>query len=185
MTLTIDARDLPAHVGRSLGTGRWLALQQHDVDGFAELTGDLQWGHIDVERAGRRPFGSPIVHGCFTLSLLPKLSIEICGVTGFGVGLNYGLNRVRFPAPLPVGGEFRLGVELHEVRSATPSSCAARASRSAWLTGSCAGTRELTAPCGRDQPSRNHIRSKMVAFAWPPPSHIDCSPYRRPVRCSS
>lgn len=117
MTLTIDARDLPAHVGRSLGTGRWLALQRHDVDGFAELTGDLQWGHIDVERAGRRPFGSPIVHGCFTLSLLPKLSIEIYGVTGFGVGLNYGLNRVRFPAPLPVGGEFRLGVELHEVRS--------------------------------------------------------------------
>jgi acyl dehydratase len=80
VTLTIDARDLPAHVGRSLGTGRWLALQQHDVDGFAELTGDLQWVHIDVERAGRRPFGSTIVHGYFTLSLLPKASIEIYGV---------------------------------------------------------------------------------------------------------
>jgi acyl dehydratase len=65
----------------------------------------------------RRTDRGPIVHGCFTLSLLPKLSIEIYGVTGFGVGLNYGLNRVRFPAPLPVGGELRLGVELHEVRS--------------------------------------------------------------------
>ena len=99
---------LEAHVGQELGVSGWLTVSQGLVDDFARLTGDDQWIHVDVERARQTPFGGTIVHGYLTLSLAPRLSREIVRFEGFSHALNYGLGRVRFPAPLPVGSRIRL-----------------------------------------------------------------------------
>jgi acyl dehydratase len=101
--------------GEVLGTSDWHEVTQADIDTFADVTGDHQWIHVDVERAKETPFGGTIAHGYFTLSLIPMLSSQVFGMEGFTFALNYGLNRVRFPAPMPVGGKIRLTVKVAKV----------------------------------------------------------------------
>ena len=102
--------------GQVLGTSDWHEVTQADVDAFADVTGDHQWIHVDVERAKETPFGGTIAHGYFTLSLIPLLSRQVFGMEGFTFALNYGLNRVRFPSPMPVGGKVRCTVKVAEVQ---------------------------------------------------------------------
>jgi acyl dehydratase len=106
----IDA--LSAQVGQVLGLSPWLTVDQARVNAFADATGDHQWIHIDVARAAAGPFGTTIAHGYLTLSLLPWMAQNAFAFDGVRMGVNYGLNKVRFPAPVPVGsrlqGEFRL-----------------------------------------------------------------------------
>jgi acyl dehydratase len=101
--------------GEVLGTSDWHEVTQADIDTFADVTGDHQWIHVDVERAKETPFAGTIAHGYFTLSLIPMLSSQVFGMEGFTFALNYGLNRVRFPAPMPVGGKIRLTVKVAKV----------------------------------------------------------------------
>ena len=98
--------------GEVIGTSDWHEVTQKDVDTFADVTGDHQWIHVDVERARQTPFGGTIAHGYYTLSLAPRLSDQILRLDGFAFGLNYGLNRVRFPAPLPVGQRVRMTCKI-------------------------------------------------------------------------
>lgn len=107
--------DLTAAVGEDLGASDWLPIEQDRVDAFAEATGDHQWIHVDVPRAAAGPFGGTIAHGYYTLSLAPKFSEEIMKFEGFAFGINYGLNKVRFPAPLPVGGKVRMHAKIVSV----------------------------------------------------------------------
>ena len=102
--------------GQVLGTSDWHEVTQADVDAFADVTGDHQWIHVDVERAKETPFKGTIAHGYFTLSLIPLLSRQVFGMEGFTFALNYGLNRVRFPSPMPVGGKVRCTVKVAEVQ---------------------------------------------------------------------
>jgi acyl dehydratase len=102
--------------GEILGTSDWHEVTQADVDAFADVTGDHQWIHVDVERAKETPFGGTIAHGYFTLSLIPLLSRQVFGMEGFTFALNYGLNRVRFPSPMPVGQKVRCTVKVAEVQ---------------------------------------------------------------------
>jgi acyl dehydratase len=99
--------ELKAADGETLGTSDWHEITQKDVDAFADVTGDHQWIHVDVERAKETPFKGTIAHGFFTLSLLPYLNNQIFKLEGFAFALNYGLNKVRFPAPVPVGSKVR------------------------------------------------------------------------------
>jgi acyl dehydratase len=101
--------------GQHLGHSGWHTVGQKQVDLFAEATGDHQWIHVDPERAAAGPFKRTIAHGFLTLSLLPVLIAEVYRVEGVRMGVNYGVNRVRFPAPLPVGSRVRGGVEVVEV----------------------------------------------------------------------
>jgi acyl dehydratase len=101
--------------GDVLGTSDWHEVTQADIDTFADVTGDHQWIHVDPERAKETPFGGTIAHGYYTLSIVPMLSRQVFGMEGFAFALNYGLNRVRFPAPLPVGSRVRLTVKVLEV----------------------------------------------------------------------
>jgi acyl dehydratase len=94
--------------GETLGTSEWHEVTQKDIDTFADVTGDHQFIHVDVERAKQTPFGGTIAHGYYTLSLAPRLNDQVVKFDGFAFGINYGLNRVRFPAPLPVGKRVRL-----------------------------------------------------------------------------
>ena len=108
--------DIKARIGQELGVSDWHEVTQADIDAFAEVTGDHQWIHVDPERAKQTPFGGTIAHGYFTLSLIPLLSRQVFGMEGFTFALNYGLNRVRFPAPMPVGGKVRCTVKVAEVQ---------------------------------------------------------------------
>ncbi|MFD7549854.1 MaoC family dehydratase [Streptomyces sp. NPDC059578] len=108
--------ELRAAVGEPLGPGEWLEIDQDRVDLFAEATGDHQWIHVDPDRAAAGPFGTTIVHGYLTLALLPVLVPQVMRVDGVRMALNYGTDRVRFPAPLPVGSRVRASVVLREVR---------------------------------------------------------------------
>ncbi len=105
-------QDLEALVGQEIGVSDWTLVDQTRIDRFAEATGDHQWIHIDAARAAAGPFGSTIAHGFLTLSLLPIMSETGFTVDDVRMGVNYGLNRVRFPAPVTVGsrlrGHFRL-----------------------------------------------------------------------------
>jgi acyl dehydratase len=113
MTTKIDGIDgLEERVGQHLGYSDWHQVTQEQVDLFADATGDHQWIHVDVERAKAGPFGGPIAHGYLTLSLTPTLLAEVMNVSGVAMGINYGLNKLRFPAPVPVGSRVRAGVEL-------------------------------------------------------------------------
>lgn len=94
--------------GETLGASDWHEVTQSDIDAFADLTGDHQWIHVDPERAKDTPFGGTIAHGYYTLALAPRFSEQIFKLDGFAFGLNYGLDRVRFPAPLPVGTRVRM-----------------------------------------------------------------------------
>jgi acyl dehydratase len=104
-----------AAVGRHLGFSDWVEVTQDQVNRFADATGDHQWIHVDVERARNGPFGGPIAHGYLTLSLSNLLLPQVVEVRGFSLGVNYGTNKVRFPAPVPVGSKLRAGVELTAV----------------------------------------------------------------------
>jgi acyl dehydratase len=102
--------------GQPLGTSEWQRVEQRNIDTFAKLTGDEQWIHVDPERAGSGPFGTTVQHGFLTLGMATGLLWSVCTVEGFGMILNYGLNKVRFPAPLKLGARFRMHVELAEMR---------------------------------------------------------------------
>ena len=104
--------DLTAAVGEDLGASDWLAIEQDRVDAFAEATGDHQWIHVDVPRATTGPFGGTIAHGYLTLSLIPMLGAQVFGLETPGAKLNYGVNKVRFPSPLPVGSRIRAHVKV-------------------------------------------------------------------------
>ncbi|OKJ15852.1 MaoC family dehydratase [Kitasatospora sp. CB01950] len=107
MTTFASLADLTAAVGTELGTSQWHTVDQERVNLFAEATGDHQWIHVDPERAKDSPFGGTIAHGYLTLSLLPVLAKECYDVAGIAMALNYGSDKVRFPAPLPVGTPVR------------------------------------------------------------------------------
>ena len=98
--------------GDDLGTSDWHAVTQEAIDAFADVTGDHQWIHVDPERAKSTPFGGTIAHGYYTLALHPKLSAQLISFAGFSFAVNYGLNKVRFPAPLPVGNRVRMRLGL-------------------------------------------------------------------------
>ncbi|MDQ1395362.1 MAG: hypothetical protein QOG64_621 [Acidimicrobiaceae bacterium] len=113
MTTTLHGIDeLKAKVGEHLGFSDWHEITQDQVNLFADATGDHQWIHVDPERAKAGPFGGPIAHGYLTLSLAPLLMAEAFRVDGIAMGVNYGLNKLRFPAPVPVGSKVRLGASL-------------------------------------------------------------------------
>ena len=113
MTTTIQNPDeLLGYIGQDLGTSRWLEIPQGDINLFAQATHDDQWIHTDVERAKSGPFGGPIAHGYLTLSLLIPLWSQILVIADLGMAVNYGLNKVRFPAPVPAGSRVRLTASL-------------------------------------------------------------------------
>ena len=107
--------ELAACVGQEIGVSDWITITQEQVNLFAEATGDHQWIHVDVERAKAGPFGAPIAHGFLTLSLLPKLMANTFDVQEKGMGVNYGLNKVRFTSPAPVGCRLRAKAKLLKV----------------------------------------------------------------------
>jgi acyl dehydratase len=104
--------ELKQAAGQDLGTSDWHEVTQDAIDAFADVTGDHQWIHVDPERARDTPFGGTIAHGYYTLSLTPMFTQQIFGLDGFGFAVNYGLNKVRFPAPLPVGSRVRMHAKL-------------------------------------------------------------------------
>lgn len=104
--------DLAACVGQEVAVSDWLTITQTQVNQFAQATGDHQWIHVDVDRARAGPFGAPIAHGFLTLSLLPVFFDSSFEIRHSGMGVNYGLNRVRFTAPVPVGSRLRARLTL-------------------------------------------------------------------------
>ena len=116
MTTTTTLAELPAYKGKELGVSDWIEVPQESVNLFAEATGDHQWIHVDVERAkAESPFGGPIAHGYLTLSLLIPMWSQVLTVTDTTMGVNYGLNKVRFPSPVPVGSKLRLTATLKDL----------------------------------------------------------------------
>ncbi|MGB2711669.1 MAG: MaoC family dehydratase [Conexibacter sp.] len=107
--------DIKARIGQELGVSDWHEVTQEAIDAFADVTGDHQWIHVDVERAKDTPFGGTIAHGYYTLSLAPMFSYALFSVEGFAFGINYGVNKVRFPAPLPVGSKVRMRAAIASV----------------------------------------------------------------------
>ena len=103
----------------TLGHSEWHKITQEQVNAFADATGDHQWIHVDTDRAASGPFGGTIAHGYYTLSLAPKFSYSLMSVEGFAFGVNYGVNRVRFPAPLPVGSKVRMRMKLASIEDVT------------------------------------------------------------------
>jgi acyl dehydratase len=115
--ITVDGIDeLRELVGETIGPSEWREVTQEMVDAFAELSGDDQWIHVDVERAKQQsPFGKTIAHGNLTLSMIDGFRRGLLESTGFKLGLNYGWNKVRFPAPVPTGSSIRASVEVLSV----------------------------------------------------------------------
>lgn len=115
-TITVHGLDeLEALAGADLGVSDWIEVTQDRINGFADATGDHQWIHTDVERATAGPFGAPIAHGYLTLSLFIPLFTALLEVKGVTTKVNYGLNKVRFPAPVRVGSRIRLAARLARV----------------------------------------------------------------------
>ncbi|HTX64097.1 MAG TPA: MaoC family dehydratase [Acidimicrobiales bacterium] len=115
-TTIIDGVDgLQALVGEHLGYSDWVVVDQARIDEFADATEDHQWIHVDPQRAANGPFGTTIAHGYLTLSLVPWLLAQVVRVDGVAFGVNYGCNKVRFPAPVPVDSEIRVGALLAKV----------------------------------------------------------------------
>src|SRR4051812_17515001 len=110
-----SAAEIHAAAGAELGTSDWLTVDQQRIDTFAEATGDFQWIHVDPDRAKDGPYGKTIAHGYLTLSLLPLLVGQIYSVENARMRVNYGLNKVRFVAPVPVGSRVRARSELLDV----------------------------------------------------------------------
>jgi acyl dehydratase len=117
MTITVNGIDeLKALEGRPIGPSEWREVTQADIDTFAELSRDHQWIHVDVERARTEsPFGTTVAHGNLTLSMIDGFRPELLESTGFKLGVNYGWNKVRFPAPVPAGSRIRASVETLSV----------------------------------------------------------------------
>jgi acyl dehydratase len=114
--VTVNGLDeLKGLSGKDLGYSSWLEVTQERVNTFADATGDHQWIHVDVERAAAGPFGGPIAHGYLTLSLVIPLFGEILKIEGIKMGVNYGLEKVRFPHPVPVGSKIRLNAKVVSV----------------------------------------------------------------------
>lgn len=107
--------ELKTAVGEELGTTEWLEVDQKRIDLFADATGDHQWIHVDPEKAAQGPFGTTIAHGYLTLSLIPSFTPELMRVEGVTMGVNYGVNKVRFPSPVPVGSRLRATGQVAEV----------------------------------------------------------------------
>ena len=107
--------ELAGAVGETLGPGEWLEVTQERIDTFAAATGDDQWIHVDRERAATGPFGTTVAHGYLTLALVPSLLRQLYRVDGVTLAVNYGLNKVRFPAPLRSGGRIRAAARIAEV----------------------------------------------------------------------
>jgi acyl dehydratase len=110
---TLD--EISAAVGQELGASEWLEVTQERIDQFADATGDHQWIHVDTDRAKDGPFGTTIAHGFLTLSLIPLFNTQVFGLETPGAKLNYGLNKVRFPHPVPVGSRLRDRISLTAV----------------------------------------------------------------------
>ena len=104
--------ELSSLAGQEVAVSDWITVTQEQVNQFAQATGDHQWIHVDVEKAKAGPFGGPIAHGYLTLSLLPQFFISSLHVVQARMGVNYGLNKVRFPAPVPVGSRLRARMKL-------------------------------------------------------------------------
>jgi len=116
MSRTINGiAELKTLVGEHLGYSPYVEITQEMVNTFAEATGDHQWIHVDVERAKAGPFGGPIAHGYLTLSLAPMLLPQIFTVSGISMGVNYGAEKIRFPSPVPIGSQLRVGATLDAV----------------------------------------------------------------------
>jgi len=119
MTTIMNGLDeLKAQAGADLGRTGWLEVTQERVNTFADATGDHQWIHVDAQRAAAGPFGGTIAHGYLTLSMVIPLFGELLEVRGISMGINYGLNKVRFPTPVPVGSRIRLAAALGAVEDA-------------------------------------------------------------------
>ncbi|HEX6019497.1 MAG TPA: MaoC family dehydratase [Burkholderiaceae bacterium] len=103
---------LQTRVGEELAVGDWVTVDQSMIDKFAEATGDHQWIHVDRERAAKGPFGTTVAHGFLTLSLLPRLAQSALEIADVRMSVNYGLNRVRFPAPVPSDSRIRARLKL-------------------------------------------------------------------------
>jgi acyl dehydratase len=118
MTTTVHSSDeFHALSGQHLGWSDWFVVDQARVNLFADATDDHQWIHVDPERAATGPFGGPIAHGYLTLSLIPALIHQVLEVEGMKFGVNYGCNKVRFPAPVKVGTKLRLGASVGAVEN--------------------------------------------------------------------
>jgi acyl dehydratase len=115
VTTKLTVEELAATGERELGASEWHRVEQRNIDLFAEATGDHQWIHVDPEAAAAGPFGTTIAHGYLTLSLVPMLCWQVYDVRGIRMGVNYGANKLRFPAPVPVDSRVRAEVELLEV----------------------------------------------------------------------
>jgi acyl dehydratase len=116
MTTTVESlEEFHSLVGQQIGYSEWQEITQQRVNVFAKATDDHQWIHVDPEAAKKGPFGGPIAHGYLTLSLGPVLLNRILVVNGMTYGINYGANKVRFPSPVPVGAELRMGVTVASV----------------------------------------------------------------------
>jgi len=116
MVKVIPYADLENHIGEESEWTDWFEVKQEKINQFAEATGDHQWIHIDIERAKKGPFGGTIAHGYYTVSLLPVLSGQCIAVSGVTMGVNYGVNKIRFPAPVPVGKRIRAKSKLTAVK---------------------------------------------------------------------
>lgn len=111
-----DIEDLKTMVGQEIGVSDWIKVTQERVNTFAEATGDHQWIHVDPERAKKEsPYGGPIAHGYLTMSLAPYFLQQIMEIKKKRMGVNYGLNKVRFPSPVPVGCKLRMKAEAAEI----------------------------------------------------------------------
>jgi len=118
MTTTVSSiEELQKLSGQHLGWSQWHVIDQEQVNLFADATGDHQWIHVDPERAASGPFGATIAHGYLTLSIIPSILHEVVRVEGFKFGVNYGCNKVRFPAPVMVGSKMRLGAAVVSVEN--------------------------------------------------------------------
>jgi acyl dehydratase len=115
MRVLNDADEVAAAAGEDLGVSEWVEISQERIDAFADATGDHQWIHVDPEKAAGGPFGTTIAHGYLTLSMVPLLGAQVFAFAGEGAKINYGLNKVRFPAPVPVDSRVRARVQLTEV----------------------------------------------------------------------
>ncbi|EFQ83795.1 MaoC-like protein [Aeromicrobium marinum DSM 15272] len=116
MQVLNDAQEIADAAGTELGVSEWVEISQERIDMFAEATGDRQWIHVDPERAAGGPFGATVAHGYLTLSMLPFLGAQVYAFAGDVARVNYGLNKVRFIAPVRVGSKIRNRVELVDVR---------------------------------------------------------------------
>ena len=108
--------DLQGLVGQEMASSDWIAIDQHRIDLFAEATGDHQWIHVDPVRAAAGPFRTTVAHGFLTLSLLPEMAASAYEIADRRMGVNYGLNKVRFPSPVPVGSRLRGHFKLREYK---------------------------------------------------------------------